>query len=127
MSYAKANIDTAEDIAPKYGMDSQGETRILRSDLGAQGIGMSYYRWKPGKRTSFGHSHEKSEEMYLVLKGSGRMKVDDDIVDFSARDVVYVSPGAMREWEAGPDGAEIVAFGHHNEDDSTMTPGWWTD
>ncbi len=127
MSYAKANIDAAEDIAPKYGMDSQGETRILRSDLGAQGIGMSYYRWKPGKRTSFGHTHEKSEEMYLVLKGSGRMKVDDDIVDFAAHDVLYVSPGAMREWEAGPDGTEIVAFGHHNEGDSTMTPGWWTD
>ncbi|HEX6387882.1 MAG TPA: cupin domain-containing protein [Solirubrobacteraceae bacterium] len=127
MSYAKLNIDAAEDIAPKYGMDTQGETRIIRDDVGAKGIGMSYYRWKPGKRTSFGHTHEQAEEMYLVLRGSGRMKVDDEIVDFAQRDVIYVSPGAMREWEAGPDGADIVAFGHHFDGDATMTPGWWTD
>jgi uncharacterized cupin superfamily protein len=127
MTHAKANIDKAEDIAPKYGMDSQGETRILRRDLGAEGIGASFYRWKPGKRTSFGHTHEKSEEMYLVLKGSARMKVDDDIVELAERDLLYVSPGAMREWEAGPDGVEILAFGHHNDGDSTMTPGWWSD
>jgi uncharacterized cupin superfamily protein len=127
MSYGKANIDTAEDMAPKFGMDSQGESRFIRDQLGAKDIGMSYYRWKPGKRTSFGHTHEKSEEMYLVLKGSAQMKVDDDIVDLAEHDVLYVSPGAMREWEAGPDGVEILAFGHHNDGDSEMRPGWWTD
>jgi uncharacterized cupin superfamily protein len=127
MSYGKANIDETEDMAPRFGMDSQGESRFIRDAVGAQGIGMSHYRWKPGKRTSFGHTHEKSEEMYVVLKGSARMKVDDDIVELAERDVLYVSPGAMREWEAGPDGLELLAFGHHDDGDSDMRPGWWTD
>lgn len=127
MSYTKVNIDEVEDMAPKWSMDSQGETRPLRSALGAEAIGAMHYRWKPGKRTSFGHSHEQSEEMYLVVSGSGRMKVDDELIELSARDVLYVAPGAMREWEAGPDGIEILAFGSHVEDDATVTRGWWTD
>lgn len=127
MSYAKVNIDTAEDIAPKYGMDSQGETRVLREDLGAKRIGMSYYRWKPGKRTSIGHAHTESEEMYLVLEGSGRMKINDDIVDIAKHDVVYVAPAAMREWEAGDDGLVLVAFGQHHDGDAEMKRGWWAD
>jgi quercetin dioxygenase-like cupin family protein len=127
MTYAKVNIDAIEDIAPRFGMDALGETHPLRGPLGAQGIGAMHYRWKPGKRTSFGHTHTESEEIYLVLKGSGRMKVDDDIVDLSERDVLYVSPQSMREWEAGDDGLELVAFGHHVEGDGDMTPGWWTD
>ncbi len=127
MSYGKVNIDTAEDLAPKYGMDAHGEARFVRDDLGAKGVGMSYYRVKPGARPGFGHTHSDSEEMYLVLKGSGRMKVDDDFVDLAEHDVVYVAPGAMREWEAGDDGMDLVAFGQHNQGDADMQPGWWTD
>jgi uncharacterized cupin superfamily protein len=127
MSHSKVNIDTVEDIAPNHGMGELGETRPLRSALGAQAIGAMNYRWKPGKRTSFGHTHEQSEEMYVVLKGSGRMKVDEEVVELAERDILYVAPGAMREWEAGPDGIEILAFGGHVEGDATVTPGWWRD
>ena len=50
------------------------------------------------------------------------------MLDVGARDVVYCPPQAMREWEAGPDGMELLAFGAHAEgEDTEMQPGWWTD
>lgn len=125
--HATANLDTAEDIAPKYGMSEMGEARFLRPALGAQQIGMANYRMKPGRRLGFGHRHGQVEEIYLVLAGSGRFKIDDDIVEVGVRDVVYCPPSAMREWEAGPDGMELLAFGGHAEGDAEMEKDWWTD
>jgi mannose-6-phosphate isomerase-like protein (cupin superfamily) len=124
---AHLNLDAGEDIAPKYGMDTMGEARFVRDRLGAERIGLSAYKVKPGARPGFGHHHGTMEEMYVVLSGSGRFKVDDDIVEVGPRDVLYCRPEAMREWEAGPDGLELLAFGAHAEgdDESHMEPGWW--
>jgi uncharacterized cupin superfamily protein len=119
------NLHEAEDIAPKFGMDGMGEARFLRADLGAERIGLSHYRVKPGARPGFGHTHRESEELYLVLSGSGTVKVDEDVVAVRPGDVVFCPPGAMREWEGGDDGLELVAFGEHVEGDSEMVPGWW--
>jgi len=124
--YGKINIDAAEDFAARFGIAEQGEARNVREAVGAKNIGMTHYRWRPGKRTGLGHTHSASEEMYVVLAGSGRMKVDDEIVELDLRDVLYVAPGALREWEAGPDGLELLAFGEHNEGDEDMRPGWWS-
>jgi quercetin dioxygenase-like cupin family protein len=126
-THATINLDTAEDIAPKYGMSDMGEARFIRDALGAEGIGMSNYRMKPGRRIGFGHRHAESEEIYVVLAGSGRFKIDDEIVDVGLKDVVYCPPSAMREWESGPDGMELLAFGHHVKGDAEMQQGWWTD
>ncbi len=81
---------------------------------------------KPGRRVGFGHHHEAVEEIYLVTSGSGRFNVDGEILAVGAGDVVYCSPEVMREWEAGDDGMDVVAFGAHAEGDGTMQPGWWT-
>ncbi len=121
------NIEDSEDLAPKFGMGDTCQSRFLRKDLGAEGIGMANYKMNPGKRLGFGHSHSECEEMYVVVAGSGRFKIDDDIVDVAARDVVYCPPAAMREWEAGDDGLELLAFGQHAEGDGDMQRGWWTD
>ena len=126
-SYATTNLDAVEDVAPKYGMGDMGEARFLRKDLGAEGIGMSNYRMNPDRRIGFGHSHAESEEIYVVLAGAGRFKIGDDIVDVGPKDVVYCPPGTMREWESGPDGLELLAFGHHVEGDTQMERGWWAD
>lgn len=80
-----------------------------------------------GQRVGFGHTHGEVEEAYVILPGRGRFKVEDEIVDVGQRDVVYVAPNAMREWEAGADGMEVIAFGGHAENDAEMKPGWWTD
>jgi mannose-6-phosphate isomerase-like protein (cupin superfamily) len=126
--YAHRNLDEIEDIAPKFGMDTMGEARFARTDLGAERIGLSHYRVKPGSRVGFGHRHKSMEEVYVVVGGGGRFKLDDDIVDVGPRDVVYCAPQTWREWEAGPDGLELLAFGSHVEgdDESEMQPGWWS-
>ena len=118
-------IDDAEDLAPGFGMGEMGQARFLWDSLGAERIGMANYRMNPGTRIGFGHRHGTSEEMYVILAGSGRFKVEDDIFPVGSRDVVYCPPSAMREWEAGPDGLEILAFGAHAENDAEMERGWW--
>ena len=126
--YAKVNLTEIEDSAPKFGMDQVQEARFARAALGCEAIGLTYYKVKPGQRLGFGHHHDEIEETYLVLGGSGRFKIDDEIVEVAPRDAVYVPPRAVREWEAGDDGLEMVAFGAHaDSEQGHMQPGWWTD
>jgi mannose-6-phosphate isomerase-like protein (cupin superfamily) len=127
-TYTKINLADVKDLAPDYGLADMGEARFAREALGAERVGMAHYRMNAGRRLGFGHRHGESEEMYLVLSGSGRFRVRDDIFDVSARDVVYCPPDAMRAWEAGPKGMELLAFGAHAQDgDAEMEQGWWTD
>ena len=125
--YARTNIEHVEDLAAKFGMGEIGEARYLREDVGAEAIGMTYYRMNPGRRTGFGHRHKEAEEMYVVLAGAGRVKVDDEVIDLRARDVVRVAPATVREFEAGPDGMELLATGTHVEGDGEMLQEWWTE
>jgi mannose-6-phosphate isomerase-like protein (cupin superfamily) len=124
--YAKTNIDDVEDAAPRFGMGDVGEARYVREDVGAQGIGISHYRMNRGRRTGFGHRHREVEEIYVVLGGSGRVKVDDEILELRPRDVLRVAPESVREFEAGPDGMELLATGMHRDGDGELVQGWWT-
>jgi mannose-6-phosphate isomerase-like protein (cupin superfamily) len=124
--YARINIDDVEDLAAKFGMGELGEARYLREDVGADRIGLTYYRMNAGKRTGFGHRHREAEEMYVVLSGSGRVKVEEEILDLRPRDVVRVAPASVREFEAGPEGMELLATGTHVEGDGEMLQEWWT-
>ena len=126
-SYRKLNLTDVENMAPKFGMGEMGEARFARQALGAESIGLAHYKMNAGKRVGFGHRHKQAEEVYVVLSGSGQFNVDDDVFRVAERDIVHVKPDAMREWEAGPDGLELLAFGGHAEDDADMQPGWWTD
>ena len=124
-SYGKINFDNVEDMNASYGMQEVGEARYLREDVGAETIGATLYRMRPGKRTGFGHRHEQVEEMYIVLSGGGRMKVDDEIVELRRLDAIRVAPRAVRELEAGPDGLELLATGGHISGDGEIIQGWW--
>lgn len=127
MSYTKINLGEVEDLAPRYGMTGL-EARFARQALGAQRIGLAHYRLSPGQRLPFGHHHVESEEMYVVLAGAGRFRVDDDVFEVAPLDVVYCPPEAMRGWEAGPEGLEMLAFGGHAEGESVeMRQDWWSD
>jgi mannose-6-phosphate isomerase-like protein (cupin superfamily) len=126
--YTKLNLDDVKDLAPDFGMQTMGQARFARQALGAERIGLANYRMNPGQRVGFGHRHGESEELYVVMSGSGRFRVDDDVFGVGPRDVVYCPPRATREWEAGPEGMDLLAFGAHAEDADTETePGWWTD
>jgi mannose-6-phosphate isomerase-like protein (cupin superfamily) len=125
--YARINIEDVEDIAAKFGMGEVGEARYVREDVGAERVGLTWYRMNPGRRTGFGHRHDAVEEIYVVLGGAGRVKLDDEILDLRRGDLVRVAPGIVREFEAGTDGMDLLATGTHADGDGELLQGWWTD
>jgi len=125
--YTLKKLTDVEDSAPKFGYDELQEARFATRDLEAEHTGVSHHRVKPGKRQGFAHRHDQAEEVYVVLKGSGRIKLDDEIVELGALDAVRVAPGVIRTFEGGPDGIELIAFGARHEGDVELLHGWWTD
>jgi uncharacterized cupin superfamily protein len=123
--WAQINFDEVQDLAVQYGMQELGEARYLREQVGAESNGLTLYRMRPGRRTGFGHRHERAEELYVVLSGSGRAKVGDDLVELRALDVLRVAPACVREFEAGPAGMELLATGAHVPGDGEMLSDWW--
>ena len=100
---------------------------FARKDLGVTKLGVSLQRLKPNQRMPFGHNHEEQEEVYVIVGGSGRLKVGEDVVEVGRWDAVRVAPEVMRALEAGPDGLEVVAVGAPGVADSQQEMGWWTD
>jgi mannose-6-phosphate isomerase-like protein (cupin superfamily) len=127
-NYTKVNLSEVKDSAPEFGMGDVQEARFARGPLGAERIGLAYYKVNPGKRLGFGHHHDEVEETYVVLAGSGRFKIGDELVEVGPRDIVYLPPQAVREWEAGDGGLEMIAFGgHSDEEQGHMIQDFWTD
>ena len=127
-AWTKQNIGELEDLAPKHDMGDLLEAHFATEALGLGQTGISHQHLKPGKRLPFGHTHSVQEEIYVVLSGSGEMKVDDELVALDGRlDAVRVGPGAWRGVQAGPDGLELLAFGAPtgSPSDAEMDPGWW--
>jgi mannose-6-phosphate isomerase-like protein (cupin superfamily) len=127
--YTKVNVkQQVEDAAPKFGMSPTVEAHFAHDDLDATVTGLSYQRLEPNARMPFGHSHEEQEEIYLVLSGDGRMKLDDEIVDLAPLDAVRIAAPTMRAVEAGSDGIEYVVFGapRGDQNDAQMVQEWWS-
>jgi mannose-6-phosphate isomerase-like protein (cupin superfamily) len=118
-----------EDMAPKFDLSPGLESRFARKPLALKNSGMSYYKVAPNFRTPFGHRHGEQEEIYVIVSGSARLKLDDEIVDLRQWDAVRIPGPVTRAFEGGPEGAEVLAFGAPNTDnkDAEMVPGWWTD
>ena len=127
MSYAKTNLRAVNDSAAEHGLSETQEARFPRADLGAEQTGLNLLTVKPSKREAFAHRHQKAEEIYVVLSGSGRVKIEDEIVDIGPRDAIRVGPDQTRAFEAGPDGLEILAFSARAPGDAEMVRDWWTD
>lgn len=125
MAYTKKNLREVEDSAVKYGFSDSQEARFARADLGAEQSGMNYLIVKPGRREAFAHRHREAEEIYVVLGGSGRVKLDDELVPLAPLDAVRVSPGTARSFEAGPEGLEVLVFGPRVEGDGEMVRDFW--
>jgi mannose-6-phosphate isomerase-like protein (cupin superfamily) len=125
MGYAKTNVRDVQDSAAEHGLSDSQEARFPRSDLGAEQTGLNFLVVKPGKREAFAHRHRTAEEVYVVLSGSGRVKLDDELVPLEAHDVVRVSPGTARGFEAGSDGLEVLIVGPHVESDGELVEGFW--
>ena len=132
MAYTRVNLKKdVQDSAPGFGFAPDMEARFASGDLELEQSGVGYERLAPNFRVPFGHTHEGQEELYVIVSGSGRLKIDDEIVDFEQWDAFRVPAGVWRNFEAGPDGCEILAFGAPKLEDpragSEMQPGWWSD
>jgi mannose-6-phosphate isomerase-like protein (cupin superfamily) len=117
-----SNFDGAPDL----------EFRLASSALELEQSGLSYQRIPSNYRFPDGHTHEQQEEVFVVVGGSGRMKLDDEIVEVKRWDVVRVPPGTWRGYEAGPEGLEILVFGAPNlgenpREDVEGQRDWWAD
>jgi uncharacterized cupin superfamily protein len=125
--YAKKNLREVEDFAPKHGFGERQEARFAGEALECEQVGISLQRVKPGQRQGFGHRHGEDEEIYVVLSGSGRVKLDKESVELGPMDAVRVAPEVARSFEAGGDGLELIAFGTHRAEDAELVPDFWSD
>ena len=127
-NYTKLNLTRdVEDMAPRFGYAEHMEARYARKALGLEQSGVSYFKLQPGYRVPFGHRHGEQEEVYLVVSGSARFKVDDEILELGTLEALRVPGTTPRAMEAGPDGVEIVVFGAPNTEnrDAEMLPEFW--
>ncbi len=128
--YTSVNLKEVEDQAPKFGHSPNLEARFARVPLELENSGISYFRFAPNFRIPFGHKHQQQEEIYVLVGGSARAKLGDEVVELKAWDAVRVSPETVRGFEAGPEGAEYIAFGApntENRDAEPAPPNWWAD
>ena len=126
MTHTKKNLREVEDSAVRYGLSDTQEARFARRDLAAEQAGVTYLIIKPGRREAFAHRHREAEEVYVVLAGSGRVKLDNELVDLIKLDAVRVAPGTTRQFEAGADGLDLLIFGPHVEGDVEQVSDFWT-
>ena len=127
-NYTKTNLRDVEDMAPKFGMPDGMQSRFARKDIEGKTLGLSLFILEPGFRIPFGHKHVTQEEVYVVVRGSGRVKVEDEIVELNQWDAIRFGKDTMRNLEAGPDGMESVAFGAGDDpQEAEMAHGWWGD
>jgi mannose-6-phosphate isomerase-like protein (cupin superfamily) len=132
MPYTLKNLkDDLEDVGPNFDGAPGLEFRHATT-LGLEQSGLSYQRIPPNVRFPYGHTHVKQEELYVVVRGSGRMKLDEEIVDIREWDALRVPPGTWRGYEAGAEGLEILVFGapslgEDRRGDVDGRRNWWAD
>jgi quercetin dioxygenase-like cupin family protein len=101
------NFDALRDVAPQ---DVPIQWRFARDALRSPELGVSRFTYEPGARMPWGHRHRLQEEVYVVVAGSGRAKLDDEVVELSAWDVLRVAPAVVRSFEAGQDGLDVICI-----------------
>ena len=126
--FTKINLREVEDSAPKFDMPDGMEARFARSPIEGETLGLSLFTLAPNFRIPFGHKHPQQEEVYVLVSGSATIKVEDEIVELQPWDAVRLGKDTMRNMQAGPEGAEYLAFGAGTDPrDAEMAPGWWSE
>ena len=128
--YTHLNLkDDVDDQAPNFGLAPDLEFRMARVPLEMENAGVSYLRIAPGFRMPFGHKHKQQEEVYVLVKGSAKIKIEDDVHELKQWDAVRLHRDTMRSFEGGPEGAEFIAIGAPNTGpgDADMAQDWWSD
>jgi mannose-6-phosphate isomerase-like protein (cupin superfamily) len=125
--FTHKKLEDVKDSAADFGHSDKMEARFATGDLDTDDTGFSFHRLKPNKRQPFGHQHEDAEEVYVVVRGDGLFKLDDEIIEVETLDAIRVSPEVTRAFEAGDDGLEVLVFGPRRDGDGSLNPNFWTD
>ena len=126
--YTQVNLkDDVENASERFGLAPEMEARFARSPLALQGGGFSYQKLAPGFRSPVAHRHREQEEVYVVVGGSGRVKVEDEVRDLRRWDAIRLAPKVARGFEAGPDGLELLAIGFGEGGDTEMLEDFWSE
>ncbi len=125
MSWKHKNLRHVKDAAADHGFGEIQEARFPTEELQAENTGLGYLILRPDKRQPFAHRHKAAEEIYVVLAGSGRLKLDDELLDVGTMDAVRVAPQVARSFEAGPEGLEILVFGPRHAGDAEIVQDFW--
>lgn len=122
-----ANLKEIEDSAGERAPGIEG--RFARTHLNSAHLGVSYFRYAPGVRSPMAHSHREQEEAYIIINGSGRIRLDDEVHELRPWDVVRVSPATVRAFEAGEGGLELIAVGSDRPEggDGIAAQSAWVD
>ena len=123
--YTIKNLKELDDVAADRPGDV--EARFGRNHLDSEHLGVSFFRYGPGFRSPIGHRHREQEEAYVVVSGSGQVRLDDQVVELRQWDVVRVAPAVVRAFEGGPDGIELIAIGSDRPEggDGEMVQDFW--
>jgi mannose-6-phosphate isomerase-like protein (cupin superfamily) len=125
VTYTIKNIKEIDDSAVQFGLSPNLEARFGRKPLHAEKSGFSYQRLAPNFRQPFGHRHKDQEETYVVISGSGRAKVEDEVLDLRQWDALRVPPETLRAFEGGPEGIEFLVFGAGEGGDTDTFDDFW--
>jgi uncharacterized cupin superfamily protein len=124
--YTHVNLkEDVENASERFGLAPAMEARFARKPAGLRGGGFSYQKLAPGFRPPIAHRHRSHEEVYVVVGGSGRVKIEDEVRDVRQWDAIRFAPEVARAFEAGPDGLELVVIGFGESGDAEMLDGFW--
>src|SRR3954463_6742767 len=127
---SRHTIVNLKQVEPSEAARAAGiDAHMSRSRLDSEHLGVSYFRYPPDFRPGTGHHHREQEEAYVVVAGSGQMRLDDDVIDLKRWDAVRVAPQVVRAFRGGPDGLEIIAIGADRPEggDGELVQDFWTD
>jgi mannose-6-phosphate isomerase-like protein (cupin superfamily) len=120
MDYTIKNLREAKDAAAEAGLSDSLEARFAHKDLNSEKSGISYQVVKAGQRQPFAHKHGEMEEIYVVISGTGRVKLDDELEDIGPLDAVRIGPPVVRAFEAGDDDLVLLVFSPRAEGDAEI-------
>lgn len=94
-------------------IDAQrGVFKPLRQELGVQAFGINQLELAPGAEgPEHDHSGDGQEEVYAIIRGGGRIRVDGEEAELRPGCFVFVSPESRRQMVAGPEGLAWIGIG----------------
>jgi uncharacterized cupin superfamily protein len=92
----------------------------LAKQLGATNMGARFWRLRPGQ-ASTKHRHRETHELYVVLEGVGRIRVDGDLLELPRLSSLLVTPESVRQLFNDTDADVLwLVFGTPNEAANTL-------